>query len=105
MTSHCVNKLDGTIILSDATPEQVDAYIRRRCREYYTVISGFEFKEVEVRLAAPMLLGLKIRKRKILLPFTKSCHGTFLYEIDAEKEDIDFIRARLEKRSEERRRI
>ena len=98
MADRCVNKLEGKIILSDATPEQVNEYVRRKCREYYEMPSDFEFKSITILQKAPMLVGLQVKRRKILLPFTKICTGTFLFEINAKEEDLDYIRSRLEKR-------
>ncbi len=100
MADRCVNKLDGRIILSDATPEQVNEYVRRKCKEYYEVAPGFEFRNISLLLKAPMLLGLQVKRKKILLPFTKVCMGTFLYEIPAKEGDLDHIRSRLRERSD-----
>ncbi|MDI6720502.1 MAG: DUF1894 domain-containing protein [Methanomicrobiales archaeon] len=99
MADRCVNKLGGRIVLSDATPEQVNEYVRRRCREYYEVTPGFEFRNISLLLRAPMLLGVQVKRKKILLPFTKVCLGTFLYEIPAEEGDLDYIRSRLGERA------
>jgi hypothetical protein len=100
MTSRCVNKLNGTILLTDATPDQVNEYIRRKCKEYYAMVPGFIFRDVTILLKAPMLVGLQNRRKKILLPFTKPCTGTFLYEVAAKEAELDFIRSALEKQSE-----
>lgn len=50
-------------------------------------------------LSNPMLVGIQVRKRKILLPFMKRCSGlgTILYEIPAKEADLDFIRENLVK--------
>jgi hypothetical protein len=95
MTSPCIRKLDGAIVLAEATPERVNAYVRRICAECYEILPGTEIKEVAIRLEAPMLLGIRPRKRTVLLPFTKACHGTMLFEIPVDSEDILAIRALL----------
>jgi len=100
MASSCIKKLDGTIVLSDATPERVNAFVRRICAEHYEILPNTEIKEIPLRLEAPMLIGIRPRKRTILLPFTKVCHGTMLYEIPVSIEDIRDIRALLGERSE-----
>ncbi len=86
----------------DVTPEQVDDYVRKHCREYYEMPPGFVFKDIRILLKTPMLVGLQIRKKRVLLPFTKPCpgYGTMLYEVTAKEADLDFIRSNLVKVSE-----
>ena len=100
MADRCVNKLDGKILLSDANAEQVNEYVRKKCKEYYEMVPGFVFRNITIQLTAPMLVGLQIKRRKILLPFTKVCLGTLLYEVDAKEGDMDRIRSQLARRSE-----
>jgi len=100
MSSRCVNNLGGRVILSGASPDDVNNYVRENSKEYYEVISGFEFRDVRMLLRSPMLVGLKIKRQKILLPFTKPCYGTILYEIDAKAGDFDFLRSNLPKKSD-----
>ncbi|KAF5085551.1 hypothetical protein DSECCO2_66080 [anaerobic digester metagenome] len=99
MASRCVNNLGGRVILKEATSEQVNDYVRKHCREYYEMPLDFVFKEIRMLLKSPMLVGLQIKKGKILLPFTKPCpgYGTILYEIAAKETDLDFIRSNLTK--------
>ncbi|MFA7199551.1 MAG: DUF1894 domain-containing protein [Methanoculleus sp.] len=84
------------------TPDQVDDYVRKNSKEYYEMPPEFVFKDIRMLLKKPMLVGLKLRKRKILLPFTKPCpgYGTMLIEIAAKDADIEFIRNNLTKVSE-----
>jgi hypothetical protein len=97
MTSRCVNNLGGKVLLMDATPEQVNDCVRKHAKECYEAAPGFVFKNVKLLLKAPILVGLQIRRQKILLPFTKPCPnlGTILYEIAAKEEDLEFLRERL----------
>ncbi|MDD3934243.1 MAG: DUF1894 domain-containing protein [Methanoculleus sp.] len=102
MASRCINNLGGEVLLMDVTPEQVDDYVRKHCREYYEMPPGFVFKDIRILLKTPMLVGLQIRKKRVLLPFTKPCpgYGTMLYEVTAKEADLDFIRSNLVKVSE-----
>ncbi len=52
--------------------------------------------------AEPVLVGLQIRRQKVLLPFTKPCSGlgTMLYEVAVKEADLDFIRNTLAKAAE-----
>lgn len=102
MPSCCVNNLGGKVILMGVTPDQVNDYVREHCKEYYEMPPGFVFKDIRVLLSSPMLVGLQIRKKRILLPFTKRCSnpGTMLYEIAAKEADLDFIRGSLAKAPE-----
>ncbi|BBL67983.1 DUF1894 domain-containing protein [Methanoculleus chikugoensis] len=102
MASRCVNNLGGLVLLKDVTPDQVNDYVRKHSKEYYEMEPGFVFKEIRMLLKEPMLVGLQIRKGKILMPFTKPCpgYGTMLFEIAAKDADIEFIRDNLVKISE-----
>ncbi|SCL75316.1 hypothetical protein L21_1212 [Methanoculleus chikugoensis] len=102
MASRCVNNLGGLVLLKDVTPDQVNDYVRKHSKEYYEMEPGFVFKDIRMLLKKPMLVGLQIRKGKILLPFTKPCpgYGTMLFEIAAKDADIEFIRDNLVKVSE-----
>lgn len=83
MASRCVNNLGGVVLLKDVTPEQVNEYVQKHSKEYYEMPPEFVFKDIRMLLKKPMLVGLKLRKKKILLPFTKPCpgYGTMLFEI------------------------
>ncbi len=102
MASRCVNNLGGQVLLMDVTPEQVNDYVRKHCKEYYEMPPDFVFRDIRVLLASPMLVGLQVQKKRVLLPFTKRCSGpgTMLYEIAAKEADLDFIRNNLVKVSE-----
>jgi hypothetical protein len=97
-----VNNLGGKVLLLNATPDQANDYVRKHCKEYYEMPPDFVFKEIRVLLASPMLVGLQVRRRRILLPFTKRCAGcgTMLYEVAAKEADLNFIRDNLVKVSE-----
>jgi hypothetical protein len=91
----CFNQLWSAIILKNVTARKVNSYIRKTCSEYYTIPPGFVFRGVPILLKAPMLVGLKMRKKKILLPFSKPCYGTMLFELDAAAEDFEVLRSAL----------
>lgn len=102
MASRCVNNLGGTVLLKDVKPEEVNEYVRKHSKEYYEMTPEFVFKDIRMLLKEPMLVGLQLRKKKVLLPFTKPCpgYGTMLFEIAAKDADIEFIRSNLVKVSE-----
>jgi hypothetical protein len=91
----CFNRLVSAIILKDATPQQVNRYIRKMCREYYPLNPPFEFRGVSILLESPMLLGILPGGRKILMPFSKPCYGTVLGEIDGERGEVASLRRAL----------
>ncbi len=103
MVSRCVNNLGGKVLLIDVTPDEVNDYVRKHCKEYYEVPPGFVFRDVRMLLKSPMLVGLQFKRQKILLPFTKPCpgYGTMLYEIAAKEADFEFIQKNLKKVSPE----
>ncbi|MDD2473682.1 MULTISPECIES: DUF1894 domain-containing protein [unclassified Methanoculleus] len=102
MASRCVNNLGGQVLLMDVTPDQVNDYVRKHCKEYYEMTPGFIFKDIRVLLKKPMLVGIQNKKKRVLLPFTKPCpgYGTMLYEIAAKDADLEVIRNNLVKVSE-----
>jgi hypothetical protein len=91
-TERCINKLRAAVVMKDTTAEEINEYIRKNCTEYYKIPPNFRFKCITVLLKTPMLVGFKIKKKKILLPFEKICFGPILYEINATEEDFEFIR-------------
>jgi len=91
-TERCINKLRAAVVMKDTTAEEINEYIRKNCTEYYEIPPGFRFKCITVLLKTPMLVGFKLKKKKILLPFEKICFGPILYEINATEEDFEFIR-------------
>lgn len=77
------------------TPEQaINEYIKESCLEYYEIQPGFEFRGITIFHNSPMLIGFKLKKSKILLPFIKPCFGPMLIELDAD--DGEFERHRKE---------
>lgn len=99
MKERCINNLGGKILMMDAKPDEVNEYVRKNTAEQYEMYPDFEFRGLHMLLAKPMLVGLKIKKKKIIMPFTKLCpkYGTVLYEIDAEDGDFETIRSGLQR--------
>jgi hypothetical protein len=95
--SRCINRLSSTIILKDVTEKEINDYIKNSCTEYYEIPPGFQFHGVTILLSRPMLLGFKIKRKKILLPFVKPCFGPMLVEVDAEEGDFEYLRKMLGK--------
>jgi hypothetical protein len=92
MVFRCINNLGDRFVVRDGTPEEVNRYIQRHCREYVEIPPDIViFRETRISLSCPMLVGLDKKSRKIFVPFTKRCMGTFLVEIDAWEEDFSFF--------------
>ncbi|RXE56377.1 hypothetical protein ABH15_09800 [Methanoculleus taiwanensis] len=104
MPSRCINNLGGKVLLKDTTPDEVNRYVTKNSKEQYELYPEFVFRDIRILLKAPMLLGMQIRRQKILLPFTKLCpgYGTVLYEINATEDDFAYLRAHLKKPADER---
>jgi hypothetical protein len=98
----CFNQLWSVIIMKNATVRKVNSYIRKTCREYYTLPPGFMFRDVPILLKSPMLVGILPKDAKILMPFTKPCYGTMLYELDAGEGDVSFLRAAFKNRQDKK---
>jgi hypothetical protein len=93
MVLRCAKNLGGTIILEGARPDQVNEYVKNICEEYYEIPTDVViFRDTRIELEAPMLVGFRIKDRKLLLPFTKRCTGSVLIEIDATKKEFAFFR-------------
>ncbi len=89
--ARCINRLISGIVLKDATVEKVNAYVKETCSEWYEVPPGFEFRGVNLLLPAPMAMGFKRKKKKVLVPFVKPCYGPMLVEVDAQDGDFEEI--------------
>jgi len=90
--ARCVNRLSSTILLKDTTEQAINEYVKNACSEYYEIPPNFQFRGVTILLKKPMLVGLKIKKQKILLPFVKPCFGPMLIEVKAEDGDFEIFR-------------
>ncbi|MDH7510781.1 MAG: DUF1894 domain-containing protein [Methanolinea sp.] len=91
----CINRIRGKVILKDTTKDAVASYVKENCPEYYLVPPGFSFRGVTLLLGEPMPLGLKRKKKKILVPFVKPCFGPILVEVDAKDGDFEYLREAL----------
>ena len=92
MVFRCINNLGDRFVIRDGTPEEVNRFIQRHCREYVEIPPDIViFRETRISLSCPMLVGLDKKNHKIFVPFTKRCMGTFLVEIDAGEEDFSFF--------------
>jgi hypothetical protein len=89
---HCLRYLGLETILSNVTGRKVNNYIRKHCSEYYLMPPGFVFRGIAIPLKSPMLVGIIPESGIILLPCTKPCYGTMLYEIKAEEGDLAGLR-------------
>ena len=97
-SARCIRHMCSDTILKDVTGRKVNNYIRKHCSEYYLMPPGFEFRGIAIQQKSPMLIGLIPESLTILLPVTKPCYGTMLYEIKAEDGDFTFIRSALGER-------
>ena len=91
----CINRLSSTIVIKDTTEQAINLYVKDSCREYYEMPPDFVFRGVNILLNNPMLVGFKLKRKKILLPFVKPCFGPMLIELDAEDGDFEFLRKTL----------
>lgn len=95
MVFRCLKHIGEDYILSDVTPDEVNEYVKEHCEEHYEIPPDVViFRDTRIQLEAPMLVGFRVKKRKILVPFTKRCTGTYLVEVYARKEDFEFFRDR-----------
>ena len=83
--------------MKDTTEQAINEFVRTNCTEYYEIPPKFEFRGITILLDHPMLLGFRIKRKKILLPFVKPCYGPMLLEVNAEDGDFDFLRSKLRK--------
>jgi len=96
--ARCIRYLDVETVLKEVTGRKVNNYIRKHCDEYYLIPPGFEFRGIAIQLKSPMLIGLVPESGTILMPFTKPCYGTMLYQIIADEEDFSYLRSALGKK-------
>ncbi|HDR74221.1 MAG TPA: DUF1894 domain-containing protein [Methanoculleus sp.] len=95
--SRCINRLGPNVLLRDTGEEAINTYVRGHCNECYEIPPNFVLRDVTILLYTPMLLGFKIRNKKVLLPFVKPCCGPMLLELDAGDDDFEELRTKLRK--------
>lgn len=88
MQARCVNRLSARLLLKDIPEDMIDEYVKEHSAVQVLIQPGFLFRGVEVLLCRPMLLGIKRKKKLVLLPFTKPCYGTILLEVASSDEEI-----------------
>lgn len=93
----CINRLSSVILLKDTPEQAINDFVRTSCAEYYEIPPNFTFRGVTILLNNPMLLGFKIKRKKLLIPFVKPCYGPMLLEVNAEDGDFEFLRSELRK--------
>lgn len=91
----CFNQVWSDILLKNVTPRQAENRIKKECEEWYTILPGFIFRDVQVLLKRPMIIGIDEKADRILLPFTKPCFGTSLYCISSDGDEISRLRRDL----------
>lgn len=91
----CFNRLWSKIVLKNSTPEECNEEVKKKCSEYYLVSPGYLFRGVPLQLPCPMLLGIKVKRKRLLVPYRKPCYGLSLYVIDSDGEEIEEIRRML----------
>lgn len=91
----CFNQVWSDILLKNVTPRQAENRIKKECEEWYPIIPGFVFRDVQVLLKRPMIIGIDEKAGRILLPFTKPCFGTSLYCISSDGDEIASLRRDL----------
>jgi hypothetical protein len=96
--SRCIRYMCTDPVLSGVTGRKVNNYVKKHCTEYYPVPPGFAFRGIAIQLKSPMLIGLLPESSTILMPFTKPCYGTMLYEVTAEEGDFTYLRSALGKK-------
>jgi hypothetical protein len=62
---------------------------------------GFAFRGIAIPLESPLLVGFIRETHTILMPVTKPCYGTMLYEIHAQDADYAYLSAALERKNAE----
>jgi hypothetical protein len=81
--------------MKDTTEETINKYVKESCKEYYQLSPRLNSRGVTILLNNPMLVGFKLKKQKILLPFVKPCFGPMLIELTAGDGDFDWLRKEL----------
>lgn len=102
--ARCLRYLGAETLLRNVTGRKVNNYIRKHCNEYYLMPPGFVFRGIAIPLKSPMLVGCIPESGMILLPCTKPCYGTMLYEIAADEGDFAYLSSVLGEKHETKER-
>ena len=95
--ARCIRFMCTDPVLCGVTGGKVNNCVKKHCTEYYLVQPGFAFRGIAIQLKSPMHIGLLPASSTILMPFTKPCYGTMLYEVKAEDGDFAGLRSALGK--------
>ena len=87
----CLEAMKPEVLLSGSSFKEAREFIRKNFKEYYEVEPGYRILDVHIIGVPPLYVG--IEGEKIVFPYTKPCHGTFVVKV-AGGEEI----ARLRKR-------
>lgn len=87
----CIEEIKYEILLSRCSFKEARDYIKKNFKETVEVPPGYGIFNVHLIGVPPLFIG--IDGDKVIFPYTKPCHGTFVMRIEG-KEEIAKLRAK-----------
>ena len=80
----CIELMDYTVLLSRVSFKECREYIKGNFKEVYEVEPGYKLFDVYLIGVSPIFVG--VEDGKVIFPYVKPCHGTFVLKIEDEEE-------------------
>jgi len=82
--------MDYEILLSNISFKEGREFIKKNFREVYEVKPGYKLFDVYLIGVPPVLKG--IEDERVIFPYMKPCHGTFVLKIEGKIEEPDRLK-------------
>lgn len=87
----CIETLKYEILLSRCTFKDAKEFIKGEFEEVHEVPPGYRMFDVFLIGVPPIFIG--VDEDRVIFPYTKPCHGTFVLRIEG-KEEIERLRTK-----------
>lgn len=86
----CLENMNYEILAKNCSFKEARDLIKQNAPEWYEVPAGFKLLDKVMIGVSPLIVGIK--DEKLICPYTKPCHGTFVVVVDDAPEDIENVR-------------
>ena len=92
----CLESMKHEIIMRDTTFKECREYAEKNFKEVWYVDPGYKLFDEYIIGLPPIALGIEDGK-KIIFPYTKPCHGTYLLRIE-DPDEVERVRKTARKK-------
>ncbi|HJH31563.1 MAG TPA: DUF1894 domain-containing protein [Methanosarcinaceae archaeon] len=91
----CISEITDELLLSNATPEQCEEFVKKNTDEMYYVPAGYRIGGVALMGRKAIPIG--ISGPDLIFQFVKPCRGFFVLKMKDAQDEIDRLRAKFKK--------